>query len=61
MTPISRKNNINTPPHIIKIGSICPSGHNAGDVVDPKGISPTVMLNHGWPVIIIEYENDNPD
>lgn len=36
-----------------------PSGHEAGDVVDPNGIAPTVRLNHGYPVLIIEYAKDN--
>lgn len=29
------------------IGNYMPSGHSAGRVVDPKGIAPTVMDNHG--------------
>lgn len=29
------------------IGNYSPSGHNASRVIDPEGISPTVMENHG--------------
>ena len=36
-----------------------PSGHNAGRVVDPIGIAPTVMENHGKVTAIIEDEKDN--
>lgn len=38
-----------------------PSGHEAGDVVDPNGIAPCVKENHGYPVLIIEYERDYSD
>lgn len=31
-----------------------PSGHRAGNVFDPDGISPTIMDNHGYPAFVIE-------
>lgn len=31
-----------------------PSGHRAGNVYDPNGISPTIMDNHGYPAFIVE-------
>lgn len=31
-----------------------PSGHRAGNVFDPNGISPTIMDNHGYPAFVIE-------
>lgn len=46
-------------PKAYKIGNIMPSNHNAGNVYDPEGISPTVMDNHGYPVFVIEKIKDN--
>ena len=36
-----------------------PSGHNVGNIYDPDGISPTIMLNHGYPALILEETTDN--
>ena len=30
-----------------RIGNYSPSGHNAASIVDPEGVAPTVMENHG--------------
>lgn len=32
---------------VVKVGNYSPSGHNASQVVDPEGVAPTVMENHG--------------
>lgn len=43
-------NNITThanPNYIVKVGNYSPSGYEACDIIDPKGISKTVMENHG--------------
>ena len=32
---------------VVVIGNYSPSGHNAARVIDPEGIAPTVMENHG--------------
>ena len=32
---------------VVVVGNYTPSGHNASRVVDPKGIAPAVMENHG--------------
>lgn len=47
------------PPEIIIIGNCMPSGHNAGNIYDPDGISPTIMNNHGYPAFVIEKMNEN--
>ena len=39
------------------IGNYMPSGHNAGRVVDPLGLSPTVMENHGTVTAVAIREN----
>lgn len=39
------------------VGNYMPSGHNAGRVVDPKGIAPTVMENHGTVTAVAIREN----
>ena len=36
-----------------------PSGHRAGNVFDPNGISPTIMDNHGYPAFVIEEIKNN--
>lgn len=41
------------------VGNYMPSGHNAGRVVDPQGIAPTVMENHGTVTAIIEEDKEN--
>ena len=43
------------------IGNYMPSGHSAGRVVDPKGIAPTVMDNHGLAsAVAIDLTENNP-
>lgn len=32
---------------VVKCGNYSPSGHNASSIVDPNGLAPTVMENHG--------------
>lgn len=55
-------NNMVAEPKIMKVGNYSPSGHNASAILDPNGISPTVMENHGTvnavvePKIILENE-----
>lgn len=41
-------------PKIMQIGSYVPNGKCAGKVVNPSGISPTVMENHGTVTAVIE-------
>ena len=41
-------------PNIIKEGNYHKSGHNASSIVNPKGISPTVMENHGTVTATVE-------
>lgn len=41
-------------PTIIKEGNYHKSGHNASSIVNPKGISPTVMENHGTVTATVE-------
>lgn len=41
-------------PNIIKEGNYHKSGHNASSIVSPKGISPTVMENHGTVTATVE-------
>lgn len=36
------------------VGNYSPSGHNATRIVDPDGVSPTVMENHGQVTAITE-------
>jgi len=38
------------------VGNYMPSGHNAGRIVDPLGLSPTVMENHGTVTAIVEEQ-----
>lgn len=40
--------------NIIKLGNYSPSGHNASTIVDPQGVAPTVMENHGTVTAVIE-------
>lgn len=40
--------------NIIKLGNYSPSGHNASTIVDPEGVAPTVMENHGTVTAVIE-------
>lgn len=47
-----------TAPELKIIGNVMPSGHNVGNIYDPDGISPTIMLNHGYLALILE-ETDN--
>lgn len=35
------------------------SGHRAGNVIDPNGISPTILDNHGYPALVIEEIKKN--
>ena len=43
------------------IGNYMPSGHNAGNVYDPQGITPTVMDNHGLAsAVAIDLTENNP-
>ncbi len=44
----------NREPKIQVIGNTVPSGHEAGNVIHPDGISSTVMDKHGKGVQIIE-------
>ncbi|MCX4278962.1 DNA cytosine methyltransferase [Muribaculum sp.] len=48
-----------TAPELKIIGNVMPSGHNVGNIYDPDGISPTIMLNHGYPALILEEATDN--
>nr|DAU82640.1 MAG TPA: DNA methyltransferase [Caudoviricetes sp.] len=48
-----------TAPELKIIGNVMPSGHNVGNIYDPDGISPTIMLNHGYPAFILEEATDN--
>ena len=41
------------------VGNYMPSGHNAGRVVNPKGIAPAVMENHGTVTAILEDKSDS--
>ena len=43
---------------VITIGNYSPSGHNATRIVDPDGVSPTVMENHGQVTAITENDKD---
>ena len=38
---------------VIKVGNYHKSGHNASSIVDPQGIAPTVMENHGTVTAVI--------
>ena len=40
------------------IGNYSPSGHNATRIVDPDGVPPTVMENHGQVTAITENDKD---
>lgn len=48
-----------TAPELKIVGNVMPSGHNVGNIYDPDGISPTIMLNHGYPALILEEATDN--
>lgn len=48
-----------TAPELKIIGNVMPSGHNVGNIYDPDGISPTIMLNHGYLALILEEATDN--
>lgn len=48
-----------TAPELKIIGNVMPLGHNVGNIYDPDGISPTIMLNHGYPALILEEATDN--
>lgn len=41
-------------PRVMVVGNYSPSGHNASSIVDTKGITPTVMENHGTVTAITE-------
>ena len=41
---------------VVKLGNYTPSGHSAASVVDPNGIAPTVMENHGTVTSILLKE-----
>lgn len=41
---------------IVKLGNYTPSGHSASSVIDPNGIAPTVMENHGTVTSILLKE-----
>ena len=40
------------------VGNYSPSGHNATRIVDPDGVPPTVMENHGQVTAITENDKD---
>ena len=42
---------------IIKVGNYHKSGHNASSIVDPDGIAPTVMENHGTVTAVILWDD----
>lgn len=42
------------PNKINKVGNCSPSGHNASSIIEPSGISPTVIENHGTITAIID-------
>lgn len=39
---------------VVVLGNYSNSGHNASRIVDPKGIAPTVMENHGTITAVVE-------
>lgn len=41
-------------PKIMQIGSYVPNSQCAGKIVNPEGIAPTVMENHGMPSAVLE-------
>lgn len=43
---------------IMKIGNYSPSGHNASTVVNPNGVAPTVMENHGTVTAVVVDETE---
>lgn len=43
---------------IIRLGYYMPSHHNASSVISTKGVSPTVMQNHGTVIAIVEEQDD---
>ena len=51
---------------VVVVGNYSPSGHNASKVVDPTGLAPTVMENHGTVTAITSpriaaMRGQNPD
>ena len=46
---------------IIKVGNYHKSGHNASSIVDPDGIAPTVMENHGTVTAVILWDDPQQD
>ena len=46
---------------IIKVGNYHKSGHNTSSIVDPDGIAPTVMENHGTITAVILWDDPQPD
>lgn len=47
-------------PKVIQVGNYHKSGHNASAVLDPNGIAPTVMENHGTVSAVVEPKVINP-
>ena len=43
---------------VMTVGNYSPSGHNATRIVDPDGVPPTVMENHGQVTAITEDDKD---
>lgn len=43
---------------IMKVGNYSPSGHNASTVVNPNGVAPTVMENHGTVTAVVVDETE---
>ena len=43
---------------VMTVGNYSPSGHNATRIVDPDGVPPTVMENHGQVTAITENDKD---
>lgn len=48
-------------PKIIVLGNYKPSGHSCGKVHDVRGISSTVMENHGAVIAIMEENEERKD
>lgn len=48
-------------PRIIVLGNYKPSGHACGKVHDVRGISSTVMENHGAVIAIMEIEYEQQE
>lgn len=43
------------------VGNYKPSGHNCGRIVEPSGVAPTVMENHGAVTAILEEKKSDTD